>query len=350
MAGKRGQGRIFKRGERYWIAYYAPVQGRAVEVREPGGDLEKDARALLVSRLLEVTAHKRGLIRFEPGRERVPLMALVDEVLEDMRLRGKVSARTDASHARHLEEFFGTTRAATVTPDAVSAYVTFRREAGAADKSIDHELSLVRRAFHRESAPPGPRVPLLQSKHANARRGFLTRVQFARLLAALPKAETDFKDLLSWFYVTGMRPSEIARLRWTDLDGDALRLAADDAKTGRGRTVPVVGPLAVILKRRAKVKRGERIFHLHGRSATAQSMGFPKREMGIWHAACRAANLAGTIPYDLRRCAIRNLRKAGVPERVAMEISGHRSRATFDRYGIVDERDLRDAFKKVAAL
>jgi integrase len=72
--------------------------------------------------------------------------------------------------------------------------------------------------------------------------------------------------------------------------------------------------------------------------------------MGIWHAACAKAGVAGTIPYDLRRCAIKNLRKAGVPERVAMEISGHRSRATFDRYGIVDERDLRDALKRVAAL
>jgi integrase len=350
VAGTRGKGRIFKRKKKWWIAYYAPVHGHSTEIRESGGYLEKDARTLLASRLLEVASHRRGLTRFDPNRERMTLGVLVDEVIEDMRLRGKVSARTDACHSKHLDEFFGTTRAATVTAETLADYVTWRRREGAADKTIDHELSLVRRAFRRPAAPLGPRVPLLQSKHANARRGFLSRPQFNALLAAMPKEETDFRDLLAWFFVTGMRPSEIARLRWTDLDGDALRLAADDAKTGQGRTVPIVGPLKIILKRRARARNGERIFHLKGRCATARSFGFPKREMAIWHAACRAAGLAGTIPYDLRRCAIRNLRKAGVPERVAMEISGHRSRATFDRYGIVDERDLRDAFKRVAAL
>jgi hypothetical protein len=80
-----------------------------------------------------------------------------------------------------------------------------------------------------------------------------------------------------------------------------------------------------------------------------------------WHKACVAAGLGtltkiegkrdprytGLIIHDLRRSAIRNLRKPGVSEKVAMAISGHKTRSVFERYNIVDTEDVVEAMRRL---
>jgi integrase len=69
----------------------------------------------------------------------------------------------------------------------------------------------------------------------------------------------------------------------------------------------------------------------------------------VFHGACAAAKLKDVWFHDLRRSFVTNARRRGVPESVVMRMSGHRTRAVFDRYNIVEEDDMRDAVKRIEA-
>jgi integrase len=341
----RGDGRIFKRGDRFWVAFYH----RGAEQRESAGPTIADARRLLKVRMREIHGD-----RFLPAEDR---RVLVSELLDDLNLnlktRGVRSVAKVVCHAKPVRLSLGDVRAIELSTPMVEKYAQERLTDGKAPATVNRELETLRQAFNLAArrTPPRvlrvPHIPLLRVD--NARQGFLSRADFEALIAHIP--DSDVRDYLTWFWWTGMRPNEIRQLTWEMLDRESWTLTLDPkaAKTRRGRVIGITGPLREIIERRLVARRLDctLIFHRVSKGQPGQ----PVKSYGkLWRAALTEAHLPATlVPYDLRRSALRNLVRAGVDFTVAMKISGHRTRSTFDRYNIVSDDDVRDAITKTAA-
>ena len=83
--------------------------------------------------------------------------------------------------------------------------------------------------------------------------------------------------------------------------------------------------------------------------------GFQYRGKGMedyrktWKRACAKAGVPDAWFHDLRRTAIRNFERAGVPRSVAMKITGHKTEAVYRRYAIADQRSLEEGLEKLAS-
>jgi hypothetical protein len=66
-----------------------------------------------------------------------------------------------------------------------------------------------------------------------------------------------------------------------------------------------------------------------------------------WEALVNAAGVSGRLFHDLRRSAVRNMIRRGVPQKTALTISGHKTDTVFSRYNIISEADIQDAARKI---
>ena len=133
-----------------------------------------------------------------------------------------------------------------------------------------------------------------------------------------------------------------------------MRLDPGMAKNEEGRVVYLTPELRTLLGEqlervrdleRSRKQIGPWLFpHLGPRRAGERIRDFRK----AWTEACTAAGVPGAFRHDFRRTAVRNLVNAGVPERVAMTMTGHKTRSVFDRYHIVSSGDLEEATRRLA--
>ncbi len=343
---KRGEGRIYPRaGTAFlWCAYYL----RGKQYRQSTGETdEKKAQKFLNRKLKEVHADQIGARPFVgPKQERITVSELLDALQADYTLRGKDS-RQFKTHLKHIRQHFGDWRALEVTAEAVDAFISGLLESGKAPATVNRSTQLLAQAFNlaieRRRITMAPHIRHL-SERGNARQGFFADWEFRAVVGNLP---VYLKDFASFGYLTGWRRGEIASLRWEDVDGDVIRLRGENSKNGEARSITLDGELAELMERRKTARQVKTdsavmlcdlVFHHDGHPI----VDFRK----AWATACKMAGVQGKLFHDFRRTAVRNMVRAGVPERVAMSISGHKTRSIFDRYNIVSERDLRDAMQR----
>lgn len=334
----RGDGRIFKRGETWWISFYVDAR----EQRESAKTNDED-RALktLRAKLKEVHAHELDPAKpFLTQRHRKRTIAdLLDALKADFEIRG-IASKQNLSNINRMRADFGMVRATVLCSEAVDGYIEKRLANGDAKASVNRVLQLLKQAY-KLAELPAPKIRRLDESD-NVRRGFFSEAEIRRVMANLPGELADF-TLFAW--LTGMRKSEIASLRWEDVDGSCIRLRAENAKNGTARLIPLEGELAdLIVRRKAarqiKIKEtvmlSALIFHREGE---------PIREFRkSWAAACSKAGIRRLF-HDLRRSACRNMIAAGVAQVTAMQVSGHKTDSMFRRYAIVSETDLRMALR-----
>jgi integrase len=337
----RGTGRIFQRGAIWWIKYHRDGQS----FRESSGSKNRNhAERLLKSRLGEIADERfKGL-----SDRRLTMANLFDLVIDDYKIGNKRSLRdVEWRSQKHLLPRFEKMKASKFGSIHIRRYVSERRRDGASDSTINRELAIIRRGFTlaRESDPPlltyAPHIPKLDED--NARQGFLEHEQYVALLNVLPH---HLKCLLVVGYHVGNRIGELRKLEWSqvDLRAKEIRMQKRQVKGKKPRTLPIYGEMTSWLEtqkceRDSKWPDCDLVFHYLGRPIGSHIKG--------WQKACDDAGLPWLRFHDLRRSAVRNLERAGVPRRVAMAITGHRTESVYLRYDIVNSQDIRNAAQKM---
>ena len=332
----------------WWMKYY--VNGQAI--RESTGT-EKETEA---KRALKV--HEGRAATGQPMLPRVDRIRYT-EAAKDLRQHYQTTGCRDLEEAEyrlmHLDAFFGPYRLTRIGPAEATAYVQERQSAKASNGTINRELALLNRML-RLAYENGKllRLPIIrQLEEAAPRSGFFERDNYEAVRRRLPD---DLKVAVTIAHTYGRRiRSKVlsVQLRHVDLEAGTIRLDPGMTKNDDGRVLYLTPELSKMVK--VQVERVWGLMqetnsilpclfpHLEGRHKGKRRKDF----MRTWRTACKNAGCPGMLRHDFRRTAVRNMVNAGVPERVAMAVTGHKTRAIFDRYHVVNPADLQEMARRM---
>ena len=370
-----GEGGLILRGRIWWCQFY--LDGRQIRVSTKT-HVKSEALAFLRKQMdsrdkgeVPVTDVKK--LRYADLRQ-----SLIDSyvALGNKSLKERADGTESIAGLKALDDFCGfkqesngdgkiivTDRGVSVTQlttDLARRFVRERKaetssnvrstKTGVGNAAINRSLAALRRmlklAKREKKIHDVPFIEFL--REPSARKGFLALDKFDELIALLP---THLRPLITLLYYDGVRIGEALQIEWSqvNLTARTIRLEEEQTKGDEARTLPLPSVLVNMLTDIEPTQRTGRVFD-----------GTNLRKS--WITACAAAKLGTLTPvegrpydpvycgltlHDLRRSAVRNLVNAGVPERVAMKITGHRTRSVFDRYHIVSPDDVTNAMQMV---
>ncbi len=362
MSEGRAKGRVYQnRGRKTWmLAYCGPRQdGSWGEIRESSKTrTEAKARTRLERRLREVANHRDGINDFEaPSQRRVYVTELLLDLLEEYHrreIKGYDKVRYRIRKGSPLEAALGSKRVDRLTTDQVVAYTEDRRKAGRSNATVNRDVELLgaalRLAQDRNKITRAPKMPAKLSEKDNVRKGFFEKAELDALLTHLPK---PIDEMARFGFATGWRFGELRFLSWDAVSKQEIRLGT--TKNGEPRSLPLDSELQQLVDRLRKAREYDTpsgaglsgyVFHRHGKPLSKNTFGKQ------WRRACINARLGRRVKneknvlayigkhfHDFRRTAARNMIRAGVPQSIAMRVTGHATDAMFVRYDITDDRD-----------
>jgi integrase len=337
MSQKRGDGFVYQRGAIWWIAY----NRNGHQIRESAETTdERKAQKLLRQRLEE----KKKPTFVGPSEKKLTLDDLAAAIKADYTRQQRRSWKTVEHCLKPIREYFKYDTLLEIGA-RIEEYQDHRLDpCKAAVATINRECAYLRRGYKLlfQAKPRRiseiPEIKMLQGE--NVREGFLAVADFE---AALPRIEDeDTRDIVQFLYNCAWRSGEAKTLEWNkvNLNDWVITLARKNSKNKKSRTLVLVGDLKDIIVRRLAKRLPDCpfVFHRAGKPIKSFAKAFKS--------ACKKIGVQDVIPHDMRRSGVRNLRRAGNDEHDCMEISGHKTRAVFDRYDIIDEDDQRKALER----
>jgi len=332
--------RAGKNGRYSWYIRYRDPSGRDVKKKVPART-KREAEYYLAKTLKEI---EDGEYAKKHMQSKTTLFEILDDFLEYSKAH-KRSWKRDMNSIHHLKKFFGNVTLNMITPSSIEKYIAWRKKSidrkgkHPAPATINRELACLKTAFNRAIRDgkaienPVQKVKFLPEN--NVRDRVLSEDEFERLLEA---SAEHLKPILICAYETGMRLGEILSLRWeqVDLEKGFINLQAGQTKTGEGRKVPISPRLCEVLSSLSRA--GKYVFTYQGEMVKSIKRSFKR--------ACHHAGIRDFHFHDFRHTFVTRMRRKGVPDRVIMNITGHKTLVMLNRYDRIDEQDLLQAVSR----